>query len=230
MAASDPKLIIAIHGAGMQAGIWEILSQNLPCRALSLPGHGETAGPLRSSIADMAAWVEEQIKGRPAGSIVLMGHSMGALVALEAAKSPAVAALVLMGAAARMPVHPDLLKQAATAPEAGAAMILKWGISPSRTEAGGLVKQQMEPTALANDLAACHAYSQGEATAKAVHKPSLVIAGADDKMTKPAEGKALAEILEARFHLASACGHMMMVENPLEIAREIKAFMAAINS
>jgi pimeloyl-ACP methyl ester carboxylesterase len=224
------KSLIAIHGAGMNAGIWGILSQNLSCQALSLPSHGETAGPLRDSIAAMADWVQDRIKNEPARSVILMGHSMGALVALEAAKSPAVAALVLMGAAARMPVHPDLLKQSIADPAAAAAMILKWGISPAHPEANDLVKKQMQPSALASDLAACNAYQQGEVTAKTIQKPALVIAGTDDKMTRAADGKALADMLGGQYQLIAGSGHMLMVEKPLEIVREIKTFIAGLNS
>lgn len=230
MSIPDQSTLIAIHGAGMSTGIWGILSEKLPCRALSLPGHGEAPGPLRPSIAAMAAWVEEQIKDEPSGSVILMGHSMGALVALEAAKFSSVAALVLMGCAARMPVHPDLLKQAANAPEAAATMILKWGVSPAHPEASALVKQQMQSSTLLNDLTACNAYQHGETAAKSIGKPALVLAGADDKMTKASEGKALAEMLGAQFRVVQGCGHMLMVENPLEIAREIKTFRTSLNT
>ena len=189
------KTIIAIHGAGMQGRVWDILSQKLPCRELSLPGHGEKAGPLMGSIEAMAAWVGEQAESYPPHSIILMGHSMGALVALEAASHPSVAALVLMGASARMPVNQDLLKQAVSAPDAAARMILKWGISPAHPEAAEVLKGQMQPAALANDLTACNVYQRGETAAVAVRQPALVLSGADDKLTKPAEGKLLADLL-----------------------------------
>ncbi len=219
----------------MNARAWELLARQLPCqeeifRPLSLPGHGDTAGLLLPSIAAMAAWVETQLKDYPPQSVILLGHSMGALVTLEAARHPAVAGLVLAGAAAQMPVHPDLLKQAAAAPEAAAALILKWGVSPAHPEAAEFLRKQMQLAALANDLAACNAYQNGEAAAKAVLQPVLVLAGADDKMTKAASGEALADMLpHPRFHLVPGSGHMLMAENPVEMAQEIGVFSAAIN-
>jgi pimeloyl-ACP methyl ester carboxylesterase len=230
------KTIIAIHGAGMHADVWRLLAEKLPCRpdrflALSLPGHGKTPGPLRPSIDEMAAWVEGQIKDYSPQSIVLAGHSMGALVALAAARNPAVGALVLLGAAALMPVHPDLLKQAVAAPDAAAAMILKWGVSAAHPEAVEILKEQMQPAALANDLKACNDYQHGETAAKQIHRPVLILAGSEDKLTKPAAGKALSEsIPHARFHLVSGSGHMLMVENPIETAQEISIFMTALNN
>ena len=214
----------------MEASVWETLAENLPCEALSLPGHaGKKTEALLPSIEVMAEWIEGQIENYSPRSVILMGHSMGALIALEAAPHPAVAALVLIGAAARMPVHPDLLKQASAEPEAAAALILKWGVSSAHPEAVEYLKQRMRPETLANDLSACNAYQQGAAAARAINKPVLVLAGMDDKLTKPAAGQELADMLKnARFHLVSGSGHMLMVENPVEIAREIKEFAAAI--
>jgi len=217
------QIIIALHGAGMQASVWETLASTLPCRALSFPK------PSLTSIEAMSAWVETQIENHPPQSVILMGHSMGALVALEAAKHPAVAGLVLIGAAAQMPVHPDLLKQAIDAPEAAATLILKWGVSPAHPEAVEVLKKHMQPKSLANDLAACNAYQHGETAARAVRQPVLVLAGSDDKLTKPAAAKALADILtHVQFHLVSGSGHMLMVESPVEIAKEIRMFVTAI--
>jgi aromatic-L-amino-acid decarboxylase len=202
----NKRIIIALHGAGMQASVWETLAEKLPCQEtlflpLSLPK------PALTSIEAMAAWVETQLKNHPPQSVVLMGHSMGALIALEAARHPSVAAIVLIGAAAQMPVHPDLLKQAATAPDTAAALILKWGVSPAHPEAVEILKRHMQPEALSNDLSACNAYQHGEAAARSIRQPALVLAGSDDKLTKAAAGQALADMLpNARFHLVAVAG------------------------
>lgn len=220
---SPSKQIWALHGAGMQAGVWGAFAEALPCRALSLPGHGDTPGPLLLSIEAMAAWVETQMQGAPAGSIILAGHSMGSLVALEAARHPAVAALVLIGAAARMPVHPDLLQQAKDAPAAAAGLVVKWSIPKTNADAASYVQEYMQPSALFNDLSACNDY-RGTAMTE---KPALVIIGADDKMTKAEDGAALAaQLPRAKVCTLSATGHMAMAEKPAEAAQAIMAFVA----
>jgi pimeloyl-ACP methyl ester carboxylesterase len=221
--STPQKTVFAIHGAGMRASAWEALAADLPLRALSLPQ------PPLPDIAGMAAWVEAQLADLPPRSAVLIGHSMGALVALEAAQHPALAGLALIGAAAHMPVNPDLLKQAADAPESAAALILKWGVAPAHATAAQGLKAGMNPAALASDLAACNAYTRGEEAAKAVGVPALVIAGAEDKMVKPSASRGLAALIPgARFHELPACGHMPMVEAPAATAREIKAFAAGL--
>ena len=205
----------------MQADVWETLAKSLPCQRLSLPG--------LPSIEAIAAWVQRQLENYPRRSVVLMGHSMGALVALEAARHPAVSALVLIGAAAQMPVHPDLLEQAVAAPDAAAGLILKWGISPAHPHTSDILKQHMRPETLANDLSACNAYQGGEEAARNVSQSALVLGGSDDKLAKPVAIKALAEMMpDARFYLVQGSGHMLMIEAPAEIAKEISAFLAEI--
>lgn len=215
--------IVALHGAGMSAGVWEGF---LPDgTALSLPGHG-AGGGLLPAIEGMADWAAAQLGREP---VVLMGHSMGALVALETALRKPVAGLILLGAAAKMPVHPDLLKQAKDAPEAAADLILKWGVNANHPDAASIkaaLKTKMHPDALFNDLSACNDYSQGEAAARKISIPVLVMTGADDKLTKAADGAALARLFpQGRFLSLPACGHMLMAEKPEETATEIRAFV-----
>lgn len=225
------KYIVAIHGAGMNAGVWASLVEglSLPCQALSLPGHGKNENTLLPTIEKMAAWVKEKLSGHLPQSVALMGHSMGALVALEAAQHPSVGTLLLLGAAAKMPVHPELLHQAGADPDTAADMILKWGISPVNPLAIDIrtvLKGQMQFGTLANDLKACNAYQGGEAAAKKTPHPVLILSGLDDKLTKPADSQSLAEMLpRGEFHVMPDAGHMLMVEKPAETAKEINGFI-----
>jgi len=221
------KHIIALHGAGMKASVWEPLAVQLQssCVALALPQ------PPLPSIESMAAWLEAQLNKHTQGSVILMGHSMGALMVLEAAKNPAVTGVVLIGAAAQMPVHPDLLKQAQATPDVAAGLILKWGVSSAQPpDVAAAVKLHMQSATLFNDLSACNAYQHGTAAAQAINKPALVLSGADDKLTKAEAGRALADLMHARFQQFAGSGHMLMIENPVEIAKEINSFAAALQN
>ena len=233
------KFIMAVHGAGMHAGVWGSLVGGLPlpCQAISFPGHGRTDGELLPSIEKMAEWINARLADHSPQSVALLGHSMGALVALEAARHPAVSALVLLGAAARMPVHRELLSKAAEDCDAAVDMILKWGVSPVHPQVFAIrnvLQEQMRmaaPGALLSDLQACHAYQGGAAAAQEIRKPGLILAGLDDKLTKSAEGKALADMIpSAQFHVLPDCGHMPMVEKPAEIAKEISVFIEGLEN
>ena len=100
--------------------------------ALDLPGHGRSPGPALPSIGEMAAWLIRFLDAAGIQQAALCGHSMGALIALAAAAAAPerVRRLALLGVAARMPVHPDLLAAAKADPELAADLIVSWGHGP----------------------------------------------------------------------------------------------------
>lgn len=227
--------IMGIPGAGMNAGAWGGLAPHLTefyFEPLSLPGHYALSGgkPL-PTLAEMVDFVRNRLDGTPEKSIVLMGHSMGALLAMEAAAHAAVAGIVLMGAAQKMPVHQDLLAAAKDDLGKAVEMIIKWGVFRDHPQIGAMrmilaaLMREPEPDALYWDLRACNDYQGAPA---ACNKPVLVIAGEDDKLTPPAESMALAEHLQGKYVAFPSCGHMMMIEKPLETAGEISRFIREI--
>ena len=112
----DARPVLLIHGAGMDRTVWNQQTRYLAHHgfapiAVDLPGHGGSDGACHETIGSMAEWVNDFIDEIGMGPVRLVGHSMGCLIALEVASSFSanVERIVLMGAAAAMPVHPDLL-------------------------------------------------------------------------------------------------------------------------
>lgn len=234
MLGTAAKKILAIHGAGMNAAAFGSLAPLLAdyaFQAVTLPGHDERGAPLRS-IQQMADWVKERIHTAD-GQVVLLGHSMGALIALQAANAPGVAGLVLIGAAAAMPVNPDLLKTAHEKPGDAIGLMVKWSVykdHPQGETVRPVVESLMKSVpagALAADLEACNSFAEGARLASGLHKPALVLAATHDKMTRSMEGEGLARLMpSAQYHVIAGAGHMMMIEQPMDTANEIKAFLA----
>src|SRR5690348_15114363 len=117
----DPGLpaVVLLHGAGFDHTAWALHSRwfahhGFAVLAPDLPGHGRSQGPVLASIGAMADWTIALLDAAGAPSARLIGHSMGSLIALDAAsRHPSrVTALGLIGTASTMSVGPDLLKAA----------------------------------------------------------------------------------------------------------------------
>jgi pimeloyl-ACP methyl ester carboxylesterase len=232
----DPALplVILIHGAGLDNSVWALHSRwfahhGFSVLAVDLPGHGRSAGAPLPTIEAMADWVIKLIEAGGAGKAALIGHSMGSLVSLDAAERhpEKVASLTLIGAAAAMPVHPDLLAAAKANSHAAIDMINLWGHGSHATQggsqspglwmigAGEKVLERAKPGVIHNDLAACATYAGGLEAAAKVTCPATVIAGARDLMTPLKAVKALAAAIKgARRVVLDGAGHMLMAERP----------------
>ena len=232
----DPALptVLFIHGAGMDHTVWALQTRYFAHHArtvlaVDLPGHGRSGGALLHAIADMASWIVRMLDAAAVPNAALVGHSMGALIALEAAAAaPArVRALALLGVAERMPVHGDLQAAADDNRRLAPELVSSWGHgrsghlggnpAPGLWMMGGSLQllERAPAGALAADLAACNAYDGALAAGARVACPTLLLLGALDRMTPPAKAKPLADAIKAaRTIILPAAGHMLMSERP----------------
>ncbi|MGI9311666.1 MAG: alpha/beta fold hydrolase [bacterium] len=251
--------MVFVHGAAMDHSVWSHQSRYFAYHgynalALDLPGHGRSGGEAARDIAQIGRWVRAIIATLRVRRIHLVGHSMGALIALEAAarfgdadgggdgakesSSLKLASLSLIGFAYPMAVTPQLLDAAANDPSAAYAMMTQWSHA---SQIGGepvpgfwspgmqmSLMESSRPGALLADLIACNEYDGGERGIKAVACPTLFVCGRRDKMA-PAK---LAQAHAARNDNAEIvflpdCGHNLMAESPHQVLRELKRFIAA---
>ncbi|MEM7045924.1 MAG: alpha/beta hydrolase [Pseudomonadota bacterium] len=232
----DPEKpsILFVHGAGMDHSVWTLQARYFAhhganALTVDLPGHGRSGGTAPTSIDAMADWVVALAKTLVNEPVALVGHSMGALICLEAAAShrDSVRHLALLGPAPAMPVHPALLEAAAANKPLAAELVSSWGHGPAghiggnRAPGGWLMGHALKllakapPGVLHNDLAACNAYERGMAAADSVDCPVLIIAGDHDRMTPPKQAaKLTAAMSNARVVTIEGSGHLMMVERP----------------
>ncbi len=223
--------ILLVHGAGGDHSVWDGLRTGLGALALDLPGHGGSEGPALASIAAVADWLAAVIDALGGEAVCVAGHSMGALAALElAARYPeSVRALALIGAAALMPVHPDLLNMAADDPAKAVDMIVSWGFSkegapPQAVEATRRLMKSCAPGVLQADLAACDSYKDGANAAASVRCPTSVICGEFDRMSPAKFGLALADsMVDGRSQVIENGCHMLMAEQPAAVLAALQA-------
>lgn len=236
-----------VHGAGLDRTVWALQARNpafsqLNVLAVDLPGHGRSDGPALPSIEAMADWLVRVLDAADIASAHIVGHSMGALIALDlAGRVPArVARLALLGIGLPMRVAPALLEAALQAPAKAADMIVGWGFADrlatgpapglSMTGFGRSLLVSAAPGVLHADLAACNAYTAGLDRAADITAPTLLLLGARDRMTHPKGAGALAEALASvEKQTLPGAGHMMMSEAPGEVTRALATFLGSAN-
>lgn len=244
----DRPTALFIHGAGHDHSVWTLQTRYFAHHgwnviAPDLPGHGRSNGPALENIEALAQWIIALAHKLGTERPVIIGHSMGALIALQtaAAAPELVSRLVLIGAVAPMPVAPALLDATLSNRDKAHAMINQWSFAP-RSQIGASsipgvnittlnerLMQRQAPGVLHTDMAACNAYAAGFEAAARVRCPTLLLSSAQDRMTPP---KAIAPLAAAfsrdieltRVVLADA-GHAMMSESPGQVLDALWSFV-----
>ncbi len=236
--------VVFIHGALHDHSVWTLLARwcahhGHGVLAVDLPGHGRSAGPALGSVEALGDWVLAVLDtaGVTATTpVTLVGHSMGSLVALEAAaRAPErIRRLVMVGAAYPMKVSATLLDTARDAPMKAIDMVNAFSIStlaakPSFPGPGTWLhgsNQALMQRVLAgphatgcavnlfhHDFSVCDQYGNGLAAAAAVACPVTMVLGAQDQMTPPRSTRDIAAVLQAQVVLLPS-GHSLMSEVP----------------
>jgi pimeloyl-ACP methyl ester carboxylesterase len=241
----DPSkpAVIFLHGAGFDRTAWRLQTRwfahhGRSVLAVDFPGHGWSEGAALGSIAEMADWTAALIDDASVKQAALVGHSMGALVALETAArhGDKVRALGLCGVATEMPVHPEMLESAKANTLKVQELMTFWGMG-NALHMGGMVSPGLwlrreslsvlagnKPDVIYADLAACNAYKDALARAPEIKCPAVLVLGDGDLMTPAAKAKPLAAaIVGAKTVVVPNAGHFMMVERPDETLEALKA-------
>ena len=248
--------IVFIHGAQHDHSVWILQSRYLAHHgfavlALDLPGHGRSDGPALASVEAMAERIAGALAPLASPQFVLVGHSMGSLIALEVARhmQDRVAGIALCGTAFPMRVSEELLAATRNDPAAAMEMINVWSHRPSITPFaarpgnpgpgfsivwGNLrLMQRIERlngrAVLATDFAACNAYAGGIDAIKSLRCPALFVLGASDSMTMPRFAVALIQgAAQSRVVQLPDTGHAMMTENPDGVRRALLDFARSV--
>lgn len=226
--------VVFVHGAGLDHSWWGLQSRyfgyhGFNVLAVDLPGHGRSDGPPLATIGEMADWIRKLLDEEKIKAASLIGHSMGALVALEfAARYPERAErIALIGVGYPMKVSEAFLDAARRNDPSAYDMETIWGHAP-QTPFGGNPNPGMwmygdtlarlgrlAPGVLHNDLSACNAYAAGLESAAKLKCPVLFILGGRDLMTPPRSAQALMnEIKNNSSARIATSGHSLMAEAP----------------
>jgi pimeloyl-ACP methyl ester carboxylesterase len=235
-----------IHGAEHDHSVWVLQSRYLAHHgygvlAVDLPAHGRSEGPPLASVEAIADWVTALLDAAGVKQAILVGHSMGSLVALDCAgRHPArVARIALIGSAFPMRVSDELLNATRDDEPLAQDMVNIWSHSayahyPSNPGPGFWVigenlrlMQRQKPGVMHVDFKACNDYAAGAERASQVTCPALFILGRRDVMTPARSGRELAKAIKgARVVEVAGSGHALMAEKPDEVLDALVVFLS----
>ena len=234
--ASLPAIVF-LHGAMHDHSVWTLSARwfahhGHAVLAPDLPGHSQSTGAPLESVEAIADWLLALLDAAGVDEAALVGHSMGSLIALEAAgRAPArIERLVMVGTAYPMTVSPALLEAGEHDPFAAIDNVNALSIStlagkPSypgpgvwlhgadRILARRLQMGQRDANLFLTDFRVCDRYRGGLEAAARVTCPTTLVLGGRDQMTWPKHASALADALRARV-VTLPTGHSVMSEAP----------------
>jgi pimeloyl-ACP methyl ester carboxylesterase len=215
--------------------------------ALDLPGHMRSAGPALATIESMAEHIAVALKACGTERLILVGHSMGSLIALElgTALRDKTHGIVLIATAFPMRVSDALLDATKHSPPQAMDMINVWSHSasirafdrkPSSPGPGfsnvwgnlrlmQRVAQRNGSDVLRADFAACNAYQRGAQAVAELTCPALFILAASDSMTPAHAAQPLIDACkDATVLTLPGTGHSLMAEDPDGVREALRRF------
>ena len=218
------KAVVLIHGAGGNYLSWPAQLRRLHgfrVYALDLPGHGKSTGIGRQSVQAYSEAIVNWMAAVGVSKAILIGHSLGSAITLSLALD--------------FPEIPSGLEEYSSQTTFLNAIekTVSWSFcdeTPKRLVE--LVEQRLTETrqgVMYGDFLACAAFDVTDRFDQ-IRQPVLVLCGEMDKMTPCREAQYLADHLERSvLKLIPHAGHMVMMEQPEEVAQEVLAFLSKIS-
>ena len=244
--------VVFIHGAQHDHSVWILQSRYLAHHgysvlAFDLPGHMRSEGPALATVEAMADRLRDGVLAAGATQLLLVGHSMGSLIALELARRmpDRTRGVALVAAAFPMRVSDALLVATRSDVPQALDMINVWSHSaalaaferkpcspgPGFSNAWQNLRLMQRiarrdgPDVLPLDFAACNSYAGGLDAARSLVCPALFVLGSQDVMTPPRAAQALVEACpDATVVQVDGGGHSLMAERPDQVLAALKGF------
>ena len=212
-----------LPGAGGGASLWEPLAARFGGRAVPLPR--------ARSVAAIADRLAAEVFDGPEPPL-LVGNSLGALVALELARRGPVAGLLLLAAGWEFPVADSVLAAAEGATSTTFARIADRCLGPTADPELLVAVQRdfagREPGVLVDHLAAIRDHSRP--TPGSQPPPTMLIGGGRDRSVALADQVELAGRLGAMFVQIADAAHMPFVDHREEVALWLERLLTIVRA
>lgn len=233
--------IIFLHGVGSDKSVWhpqlEHFSKSRRALAFDYPGYGESEFVPGATRDDYAAAIFAAMDALDIERAHICGLSLGGVIAIAMhARAPKRCISLIL--ADTFTAHPDgqgihdrsvaASSDLRALAEARVDALIAPGASPA-------IRSEVVETMAAIDPRAYRLGAQAvwladqSARAAAIGVPTLVLCGAQDRVTPPQLSEQLAEAVPgARLHLIPGAGHLANLERPAEFNARVEDFIAEV--
>jgi pimeloyl-ACP methyl ester carboxylesterase len=200
--------VLAVHGAGGGGWQWRVWAPVLAGRGWRLHAPDLAPGPsglAQTGFEDYRRQVEQAARALP-GPAVLVGASLGGLLALAAAARVRPAAVVLVNAMPPAGIAPGL-------PARDWPAVVPWSMAPLAGTVADLPDADLASARWAHrrwrdESGAVLGQAQAGIAVTPPDCPLLVLAAEHDREVSPARSRALAHALAADVAEVAGCGHL----------------------
>ena len=241
--------VVFIHGVLNDHSVWILQTRYFAHHgwnvlAVDLPGHCKSEGEPPKTVEEAADFVIALLDAAKVDQAALVGHSFGALVALEAAaRAPQrVSQVALVGVAFPMKVSPALLDNALNHPIKAIEMVNvfshsmlapppsalgpgTWLYGGSRALMRRVLASNTKVNVFHRGFVACDSYAGGEVAIEKLQCPVLFVLGRDDAMTPPKAAQSLQQKAKNAKTVLVEGGHQMMTEAPDAVLFALRDFL-----
>nr|CDQ34241.1 4,5:9,10-diseco-3-hydroxy-5,9, 17-trioxoandrosta-1(10),2-diene-4-oate hydrolase [Virgibacillus halodenitrificans] len=241
--------VVLLHGISSGARSWvPLMHQSAGVRWLAwdAPGYGESSAlaephpSARDYALRLAAWLEALALER----VVLIGHSLGALIASAYARDfPDRVSGLLLADPAQGYRHADPDKRDAVYRSRWTQLAAQGHAAYAAARASRLLRENARLEDIARVQAGMHrlevsGFAQAswmlandalEDHASGTSVPTRVLCGDEDRITTPSGARALAERLGVAYRDIPCAGHISYIDAPAAFAAAVADFMATLS-
>jgi 3-oxoadipate enol-lactonase len=233
--------VVLIHGMGGNHLCWPSEVRRLKhytILGLDLPGHGKSEGFARQSVEEYANDIIVFLETLGIYRTILVGHSMGAAIALKTAVliPERVTGMVLAAGGAYLGGNLDLYQQLINPHTLHNAFklleenLFGRSVSADLIEKSCAMMRQTRPGVWRGDALACSKFDiRGRLPRLEI--PTWVVIGNQDRLIPLSSASFLsANLPGARVDIFSEVGHMLMLETPQKFAEGLNTFLGKVIS
>ncbi len=228
--------VILLHGSGGNHMAWPLEMRRVRGQrvfSLDLPGHGQSTNPASLSVLSIVKSLRQFIQDMNFFKVVLIGHSLGGILAIQyAARYPeSVKGLMVLACGSQFSIPASLWNnlQNSNGKSQFIEQFSQLSFQPDfpQSQRNKILEplKKMRLSLLTADLTICSKFN-AQKDLSPIELPVSIIGGAGDQITPPGTVRQLSQYLSnSTVKIMRKCGHMLIYEKTTQISQLMRDFL-----